>query len=379
LEQKAALDASNSPSRNNPLATRKDLPAAELTLDQKDALDAAKSPSRANPLATLKDLPANELTYSQKAALDAANNPSRANPLATRIDLPLPELTPDQKAALERAHSPNADNPFCTRSELPPGLPPDQKDALDHAHQPSANNPVATLADLSQAGVVSRVVAAGLLDLSNRIPSPTLGDLRVVDLDTAQGLATLSFAAYQSALKDRYIVSALPVNVQARAKPADLYVVNLLGFDDQGFTLQMGRMPSEASALGPCMVQVSQMLSEIAQPSSSIEQAIKLYYRLIQQMDYESAWPMLSDAFRRSLGLLSYEIYKQEWNKSGPAILLALEASEVAVNNATFVLDLNYPREREEVVHKIRYEFIRDNTLGHQRFDYWLFQAGKIL
>ena len=154
-------------------------------------------------------------------------------------------------------------------------------------------------------------------------------------------------------------------------------MVNLVNFDDRGFTLQVGRPPSGASALGPCMIQVSQILAEFPQPSP-LEQAIKLYYNLIQQADYEKTWPMLSETFRQSLGL-TYEKYKQEWNKSGPAILLALEPIDVADDKATYLLGLIYPRESKPVDHRIRYEFTRDEALGDPRFDRWLFLRGTFV
>jgi hypothetical protein len=83
--------------------------------------------------------------------------------------------------------------------------------------------------------------------------------------------------------------------------------------------------------------------------------------------------------FRRSLNLTTFEVYRREWIKSGPAILLALNAAVVAETRATYVLDLDFPREREKTAHKIRYEFIRDEKLGHAPFDFWLFVAGKTL
>jgi hypothetical protein len=332
----------------------------------------------------LQGLPGSQLTPDHLAAItEAQPAPTGGNPFVTdaRLQgLPGTQLSVDQLAAITAAQpAPTGSNPFVTNRGLPIGLTADQKDALDHAHTaPDANNPVATLADLAQAGLVIRVVAAGLVDLRSKVSSPTLGGLQVVAFEPAKGLATLSFSAYKPDLKDRYLVNALPANAQAREQPQDLEVVNLVGFDDKGFALQMSRPLAGKFTPGPCMVQVSQILAEMPQPSS-IEQAIKLYYSLIQQADYDKSWPMLSKTFRQSLGLTDEDKYKLEWNKSGPAILLALEPGEVTSDKATYLLDLNYPRESQSIVHRIRYEFVRDEQQGHPRFDCWFFLRGAFV
>jgi hypothetical protein len=292
--------------------------------------------------------------------------------------VPEPQLTPDQEAAIDEADNPNAENPFITRAELPLGVTPAQKDALDGANQPSVDNPVATLADLGQAGVTTRVVAAGTLDLSELMPSQTLGELKVVDNRPDLGLATLSFAGYKLDQKDNYIVKALPVNAQAEQMLRGFTVVQFVSFDDEGFVLQTAQPLAETFALGHCMIEISEILTEMVEPPSpSIEQAIRYYYSLIQQKRYEQAWVMLSDRFKAALGVTTLEGYIGEWEKSGAAILLGLEAVQKDNNDATFILDLHYPS--GPVTHKIRYEFVRDEDQGHRRFGYWLFERGNFV
>jgi len=56
LNLRAALNAANAPSAENPFATQADLPADELSADELAAVQGAASPSATNPLATLADL-----------------------------------------------------------------------------------------------------------------------------------------------------------------------------------------------------------------------------------------------------------------------------------------------------------------------------------
>ncbi|MFN2152129.1 MAG: hypothetical protein ACK2T5_11070, partial [Anaerolineales bacterium] len=92
---------------------------------------------------------------------------------------------------------------------------------------------------------------------------------------------------------------------------------------------------------------------------------------------YADAWPMLSDNFRKSLGVTTLKIYTDEWEKSGHAELLALKSTHVASDSAIFVLDLHYPK--GPVTHKIRYEYVRDQVTGHSRFGHWLFEKGNFI
>jgi hypothetical protein len=296
--QKAALEAASNPGQNNPFATKNDLPAPELTIDQKAALDAANdagqtnpfatrydvpspdqkaalgaanAPSGSNPFATKSDLSAPELTPDQNAALDAANAPSGTNPFATKSDLPAPELTPEQKAALDMANSPGRSNPFATRNDLPrPELTSNQKAALDSAHNPSAANPLATMADIP----VIRTVAASSVDLSRVLPPTTPGRIGVIASDPSRGLATLSFVNYDASRRDAYIVKALPINARAGRQHGDreghenkkddddrreIVVVQLVEFAAGGFTLHMVELPNRKPALGPCLVEVSEI------------------------------------------------------------------------------------------------------------------------
>ena len=58
-----------------------------VTNDQRAALDAANSPDAANPIATMQDIADLDVSAAEIAAINAANSPSGANPFATVADL----------------------------------------------------------------------------------------------------------------------------------------------------------------------------------------------------------------------------------------------------------------------------------------------------
>jgi hypothetical protein len=399
-EQRAALDSAQDPDAANPFITQSALPTIpepQLTPDQEAAVDAAEKPNAKNPFITQSALPAPQLSPDQEAAVDAGENPSATNPFITRSALPeIPGLpfTGDQVKAIQKANDPTEDNPFVTRVELPVGVSPNQKEALDHANQPSATNPVATFADLGQAGVVTRIVAAGALDLSvmHSTPRNGLGRLEVVGILPERGVATLHFQGYQLARKDNYVVKALPIRADAKVvstPPSDplgfrqFIVVQLVEFNARGFELQMIQPLHQVSgvpALGPCMIEVSEIVTKTPEPPPvTLEQAIKRYYKQVQQQDYAKAWPMLSQQFRTAEEL-TFERYVDGWERSGPAILVGLHRCEVEGSRATLVLDLDFPSEgpdHERRTHLISHDLICDEDEGHPRFGRWLFVAGR--
>lgn len=259
-EQKAAINTADNPNGNNPFITKSALPLSE---EQIAALGAADNPHAGNPFITQSALPKPQLTAEQEAAVDAADNPRGDNPFITKSALPLNE---EQIAAIHAADHPHGDNPFITQSALPKTqLTEDQKDALDAANQPTGNNPLATMADLAQKERVSRVVAAGTLDLSGATASQTAGQLSVLSTDPSVGLATLSFASYEQNRKARYVVKSLPVSADARAGLQALTTVQFVEFTPQGFVLQMARpFADKKYALGPCMVEVSEIVGDMS-------------------------------------------------------------------------------------------------------------------
>jgi hypothetical protein len=124
------------------------------------------------------------------------------------------------------------------------------------------------------------------------------------------------------------------------------------------------------------MIEVSEMLKQQT-TEISLDQAIRHYYALIQQERYEESFPMLSSQFKNALSVTTLTRYRDEWESSGAAILLALEPEELEAKRAVYVLDLHYPA--GPVTHKIRYVFARDVERGHPRFGYWLFMRGTFV
>jgi hypothetical protein len=266
-----------------------------------------------------------------------------------------------------------------TQSALPPAeLTSAQHDALNAAHEPSAANPLATLADLSLLGIRTRLVAAGQIDLRGGA-SKVVGGLHVVDHQEAGGLATLSFTSYRFNQSENYVVKALPISGQPATDLRTFSLLQLVAFQPSGFVLQMAQPLAGTTNLGPCMVEVSEIIaSEVTLPT--LEEAIRLYYSLIQQEQYEEAYPMLSDLFRVKLNIRTLARYQQEWQRSGPATILTLSPVQATPNRATVVLDLEYskavPSQRQK---RIRYEFARNEKTGIARFGYWLFLSGEFL
>ena len=402
-DQLKAIQEAQEPRAGNPFITQSALPEVpepQLTDDQVKAIQKADDPRDGNPFITqsaLPEVPEPQLTDDQVKAIQKADDPREGNPFITQSTLPeIPGLpfTGEQVKAIQKANDPREDNPFVTRVELPLGVSPNQKEALDRANQPNATNPVATLADLGQAGVVTRTVAAGTLDLSvmHSTPSNGLGGLEVVGILPERGVATLHFEGYQLARKGGYIIKTLPLRVDAKtvsSPPADplgfrqFIVVQFVEFNEQGFELQMIQPLHEVSgvpALGPCMVEVSEILPGTPEPELvTLEQAVKRYYNLIQQEDYALAWPMLSERFREDRDL-TFERYVRGWERSGPAILVGLHRCQMDTHQAALILDLDFPSEgpvQQRSTHLIRFEFVRDEAFGRPRFGHWLYGAGQ--
>jgi hypothetical protein len=389
------------PAKTNPFVTNRQLPDGDkpttwpigVTGKQKEALDESENPGTGNPFITKSRLQSQlpiGVTDPQKKALEASENPDTDNPFITQSKLTsqLPiGLTDRQKEALDAAENPGTSNPLITQtrltSQLPLGVTPNQRMALDAANSPGPRNPVATMADLALIGVTMRVAAAGSLNLGvvGVISGKTMGGLTVVEANQAQGLSTLSFENYRFEAHDTYVVKALPINSQVGQDLRQCTVATFVEFNDQGFVLHMCQPLAEKVGLGPCMVEVSEMITAEIEPLS-IDQAITYYYTLIQQKRFEEAWPMLSTRFKNSLQppLRTYEDYVAQWERSGSAIITGREQVESSANKATFILDLDYPKAiPAQRKHRIRYEFERSEQEGHRRFNYWLFVGGRHL
>ena len=368
------------PSGQNPFVTVAALPGVQLTAEQLAAIVAGENPQAENPFITKSALLPTALSSDQKAALDAAQQPGAANPFVTQSSLPASQLQENELAAIQQALAPSAENPFITKAGLPINeLSPDQRDALNSAHQPSVGNPFATLADLGQVGLVSRVVAAGNLDLRGSEPSQVLGGLKVIATQVESGLATLAFTGYRFDRRESYIVKALPSNPQASQALREFTCVQFVGFQADGFVLHIAQPLAGTANLGSCMVEVSEMMvSGVELPS--LEQAVQYYYSLLQQERYAEAWPMLSNRFKRSINVRTYEKYIAEWKRSGPAIIVGITAEQVTQAAGAVVLELDYPKAiSAQRFKKIRYQFEANQQEGHPRFGYWVFVAGNFI
>jgi hypothetical protein len=208
-----------------------------------------------------------------------------------------------------------------------------------------------------------------LVNLAESEPSPTLGELLVVDRQPDLGLATVSFASYSVERRGRYVVKALPVVTAPVSAPQQALHVQLVGFSEGGFVLQMSQPSARAFALGRCMVEVSEILTETS--AVTLEEAIQLYYRLVQQQRYAEAWPMLAPEFREAEQWANLDTYRADWQQSGPAILASMGACYADNSRATYVLELHYPDQQTWLQQRCR--FVRDWHRGHPRFGYWLF------
>ncbi len=113
-----------------------------------------------------------------------------------------------------------------------------------------------------------------------------------------------------------------------------------------------------------------------APASMSAAQALRDYYALIEQGQYETAWTMLSGDFNNRVGITSLEMYKSEWNKSGPARIVSLDAAEEN-DQATLTVRLHYPK--YNTYFNFRYELVRDPARGNPRFGHWLFVRGAAI
>lgn len=335
--QDDALDAAeaypgHTPGLLNPFLVQSRWEETSPTLPQKEALDAASRhpvhpPNASNPFATIEDLkeigsgpgpvgPCDLDANHCDAIKRGLDNPTGANPFVSKDYLlkSLPTgVTKDQREALDNAAAPNAGNPVVTQTQWSKTAPTeDEKAAMAAANQPDHGNPFATLADLGQAGFTTRVVAAGNLDLQANNAASTVGGLKVITTTAASGLATLAFDGYTRSREDHYLVKALPVNGQAGANLDSLTVAQLVEFTDQGFVLHMAQPLARTTRLGRCMIEVSEMLEVLTPTETRLEQAIRLYYSLIQQRRYEDAWPMLSQRYRDSHRRTTYISSQQE-------------------------------------------------------------------
>ena len=115
---------------------------------------------------------------------------------------------------------------------------------------------------------------------------------------------------------------------------------------------------------------------DTASVSVSAERAIRDYYSLIEQGQYDTAWTMLSSDFNSRMGVTTIETYKSEWERSGPARIVSLDAAEDN-DRATVTVRLHYPK--RDAYFNIRYELVRDQNAGNSRFGYWMFARGSVI
>jgi hypothetical protein len=193
--------------------------------------------------------------------------------------------------------------------------------------------------------------------------------------------------------------------------------VQFVEFRQDGFVLQMTQPfihGSGRAALGDCMVEVTEIVCDnpaaaqsysqelttrttaeilldstanrleasatelpLETPTTLVE-AIETYYnQYIAGGRYAEAWRMVSDQYKTDTGALTLDQFRAGWELTGPAILLSWEATRVEVDEATFILELDY--RKVGAIYKVQYDFIRDKQLGHAHFDYWLFDKGTEL
>ncbi|MFN8496356.1 MAG: hypothetical protein U0641_00755 [Anaerolineae bacterium] len=209
---------------------------------------------------------ANALTADEKAALLAGMLTAQEK-AALLAALPN-ALTADEKAAL-LAGMLTAQEKADLLAALPNALTADEKAALDAAAAPSQANPFATLNDLGG----MRVVAIGHVNLAQVAPPQSPLQPGVVANQPDRGLATLSFMGYAPDRRNAYHVQALPINPSqvSSDQVGKMALVELVGFDETGFTLHMARfqlspLTSGEHFLGACFVQVSEIVAYTPDP-----------------------------------------------------------------------------------------------------------------
>ncbi len=106
------------------------------------------------------------------------------------------------------------------------------------------------------------------------------------------------------------------------------------------------------------------------------ELAIRDYYSLIQQGQYELAYEMLSPGFR-TRRIPTIDIYKGGWEKSGPAIINGAIDIDGNGNIVLATYTLYYPRMQSS--HRLRYELVRNVGCDNPKFDCWLITGGEEL
>jgi uncharacterized protein YraI len=109
--------------------------------------------------------------------------------------------------------------------------------------------------------------------------------------------------------------------------------------------------------------------------SISVENALRTYYTLIGQKQYEIAWAMVRE-YNTNKGL-SYDGFKSGWEESGSATIVEPMDVIDKGDEATVILRLYYPK--KDVQYTFSYELERDEQRGDPQFGYWLFVKGTLL
>jgi hypothetical protein len=101
----------------------------------------------------------------------------------------------------------------------------------------------------------------------------------------------------------------------------------------------------------------------------SPEQAIRKYFKLIEDKQYSKAWDMYYVYAGNENQ--SFDLYVTEWERSGPATIIDLNSIENS-QEAKVTVTLYFPK--KDITYKpIKYELIYDESRGNQDFGYWIF------
>lgn len=124
------------------------------------------------------------------------------------------------------------------------------------------------------------------------------------------------------------------------------------------------------------------MLQSVAAPTStpsvsiSPDQAVKNYYQLINDRQYDRTWAMLSDSFKKKFnccnpdGSFKFDEYLMWWNSVGRVAVGRVEVLNLGENMATVYAELTYHMQNGKTIPDTepRIQLTRDATSG-----IWLF------
>jgi LysM repeat protein len=112
----------------------------------------------------------------------------------------------------------------------------------------------------------------------------------------------------------------------------------------------------------------------------SVSSVIRDFYLLIEQGQYLVARRMEDEGRLERMKIPEEEDYVNEWEKSGPVIIVGPIDVEENGNQAMATFRAYYPKRSKEVEyrveHPLSYDLERDPGRGDQRFGYWVFVEG---